>query len=234
VSAAHALSFFDPDRKLYGTVRSGATILFDGREPAAYAEEARIERDDSGWSAQLADRLSLRLAPVSPELDLGLIATSLCHVTGEVAGRAVDCLGTAAVTHEAPRWEELDAIRSLSALVDEGNALFAVARRPRGAAGHGEELVQAPLLKDGTPLEIEEARISTVYDGDGRQRSAGLELWTTGEELSRRGSGQVIAGSSLDLEAVRVHAAVFRWRLEGREGIGAYELMVRNEPPVAA
>ena len=31
-----------------------------------------------------------------------------------------------------------------------------------------------------------------------------------------------------------MHAAVFRWRLEGREGIGAYELMVRVEPPEAA
>ena len=55
-----------------------------------------------------------------------------------------------------------------------------------------------------------------------------------GEEYPRRGSGQVIAGSSLDLEALQVHAAVFRWRLDGREGIGAYELMLRDEPPVAA
>ena len=44
----------------------------------------------------------------------------------------------------------------------------------------------------------------------------------------------MIAGSSFELEAIRVHAAVFRWRLEGREGIGAYELMVRVVPPVAA
>jgi hypothetical protein len=44
----------------------------------------------------------------------------------------------------------------------------------------------------------------------------------------------VIAGSTFDLEAVQVHAAVFRWRLDGREGIGAYELMVRVVPPVAA
>jgi hypothetical protein len=90
------------------------------------------------------------------------------------------------------------------------------------------------MLTDGELLEIEEARLSTVYDGDGRQRSAGLELWARGEEFSRRGSGQVIAGSSLELETVRVHAAVFRWRIEGRDGIGAYELMVRNEPPSAA
>jgi hypothetical protein len=27
---------------------------------------------------------------------------------------------------------------------------------------------------------------------------------------------------------------VFRWRLDGREGIGAYELTSRAEPPAAA
>jgi hypothetical protein len=27
---------------------------------------------------------------------------------------------------------------------------------------------------------------------------------------------------------------VFRWRLDGREGIGAYELMLRTEPLAAA
>jgi hypothetical protein len=234
VSAAYALSFFDLDRELYGTVRSGATIIFEHRKPAAHAEEALIDRHGDGWRAELGGRLSLRLAPVSPEVELGLLAESVCRVSGEVGGRAVDCLGTVAVMREAPRWDELDAVRSLSALVDENNAVFAVARRPRGAAGHGDELVRAAVLKDGESLEIEEARISTVYDGDGRQRSAGLELWPVGEEFSRRGSGQVIAGSSLELETVRVHAAVFRWRIEGRDGIGGYELMVRNDPPSAA
>ena len=81
---------------------------------------------------------------------------------------------------------------------------------------------------------MEDARISTVYDSGGRQRSAGLELWLPGEEYPRRGSGLVIAGSSLDLDGLQVHAAVFRWRLDGREGIGAYELMLRPDPPAAA
>ena len=80
----------------------------------------------------------------------------------------------------------------------------------------------------------ENARISTVYDGGGRQRSAGLELWLPGEEFAHRGSGAAVAGSSLELEGLSVHAAVFRWRLDGREAIGAYELMVRVEPPAAA
>ena len=87
-------------------------------------------------------------------------------------------------------------MRSISALVDEGNGLLALARRPRDAPGHGEEQVRAGLFVDGELHQVEEARISTVYDGGGRQRSAGLELWLPDEEYPRRGSGQVIAGSS--------------------------------------
>jgi hypothetical protein len=231
---AFALSFFDPDRELYGIARSGATLLFEGRKPAAHAGGPRLEEDGEGWRAELPGRLSLRLESVSAELDLGGVSARVCRVSGEAERRQVDCLGTFSTTAVAPRWDELDAIRSISALVDERHALLALARRPRGAGGHGQELVQAGLLEEGELHEVEEARISTVYDGGGRQRSAGLELWLPGEEFPHRGSGLVIAGSSIDLDPVHVHAAVFRWRLDGREGIGAYELMVRAEPPAAA
>ena len=231
---AFALSFFDPDRDLYGTARSGATLLFHGREPAAHADGPKVTEDGDGWRAELAGRLSLRIEPVSPEADLEGVTARICRVTGEVDGTNVDCLGTFSITSIAPHWEELQAVRSISALVDEGSGLLALARRPRDAFGHGDEQVSAGLFIDGELHQVEEARISTVYDGGGRQRSAGLELWLPEEEFPRRGSGLVIAGSSFELEAIRVHAAVFRWRLEGREGIGAYELMVRVVPPVAA
>jgi hypothetical protein len=231
---AFALSFFDPDRELYGIARSGATILFQGRKPAPHGGGPQVEQDGDGWRAELAGRLSARLEPISAAVDLGGVTARVCRVSGEAEGGAIDCLGTFSITDVAPRWEELDAIRSLSALVDDRHALLALARRPRGAAGHGQELVRAALLEEGELREVEEARISTVYDGGGRQRSAGLELWLPGEEFPHRGSGLVIAGSSLELDPVHVHAAVFRWRLDGREGIGAYELMVRAEPPEAA
>ena len=231
---AFALSFFDPDRELYGTARSGATLLFHGREPAAHADGPAVTEDGDGWRAELAERLSLRLEPVSAEVDLDGVAARICRVTGEVDGTGVDCLGTFSITSVAPRWEELQAVRAISALVDDDNGLLVVSRRPRGAPGHGDEEVSAVLFSDGEPHEVEEARISTVYDGGGRQRSAGLELWLPGEDYPRRGSGQVIAGSSLDLDALQVHVAVFRWRLDGREGIGSYELMLRTEPPAAA
>jgi hypothetical protein len=231
---ALALSFFDAAHDIYGTARSGVTILFEGKKPNAVAEGPQVEAADTGWRAELPGTLSLEFQPVSPAADLGGVRAHVTRVRGEAAGRMVDCLGTASQTEVPPQWEELDAVRSISALVDEQHALVAVARRPRGAVGHGDEEVIARLLEDDAMLEVETARISTVYDGDGRQRSAGLELWLPGEDFPRRGSGLVIAGSSLDLDGLQVHVAVFRWRLEGREGIGAYELMLRMEPPAAA
>jgi hypothetical protein len=231
---AFALSFFDPDRELYGTARSGATLLFHGREPAAHADGPVVAEDGDGWRAELDDRLSLQLEPASGEVDLDGVTARICRVTGTVDGTQVDCLGTFSVTTIAPRWEELQAVRSISALVDEGTGLLALARRPRDASGHGDEAIRAGLFLDGQLHTVEDARISTVYDGGGRQRSAGLELWLPDEEYARRGSGLVIAGSTFELESIQVHAAIFRWRLDGREGIGAYELMVRVVPPVAA
>jgi hypothetical protein len=231
---ALALSFFDAAHDIHGTARSGATILFEGRKPVTVPEGPSIEASGEGWRAELPGRLTLEVEAVSQAADLGDVGVRVVRVRGEAAGRRVDALGTLSETQVPPRWEELDALRSISALVDEQHALVALARRPRGAVGHGEERITAALMEDDALLAVETTRISTVYDGGGRQRSAGLELWVPGEEYPRRGSGQVIAGSSLDLDGLDVHAAVFRWRLDGRDGIGAYELMSRREPPAAA
>jgi hypothetical protein len=231
---ALALSFFDAAHDIHGTARSGATILFEGRKPEALPEGPTIEQSGEGWRAELPGKLALELEPVAAEADLGGVQARVVRVRGEAAGRRVDGMGTLSETRVAPRWEELDALRSISALVDERHALLLLARRSRGAVGHGDEKVTARLIEDDAVLAVENARVSTVYDAGGRQRSAGLELWMPGEEYPRRGSGLVIAGTSLDLDGLQVHAAVFRWRLDGREGIGAYELTLRTEPPAAA
>jgi hypothetical protein len=231
---ALALSFFDPAHEIHGTARSGATVLFEGRRPRALPSGPSIEGSGDGWHAELNGELTLDAEALSEPAELGGVSARLVRVRGEAGGRRVDGLGTLSETSAAPRWEELDALRTISALVDEHFALLALARRPRGALGHGEERMTAMLLDGERFTEVEEARLSTVYDGEGRQRSAGLELWMPGEEYPRRGSGVVVAGSSLQLDELEVHAAVFRWRIDGREGIGAYELMTRREPPAAA
>lgn len=232
--AAHSIAFFDRDRQLYGTARSGATMLFEGSKPTVLGEGPQVEAGERSLRATLPGRFDLELEPLSAEVPLDGTVSRVCHVRGDVGGTRVDCLGTTGRTDRPPAWDRLDALRSVSVLVDDTRALLAVAQRPRGALGHGQEQVAARLFEEGVLKEVEDARMSTVYDGEGRQRSAGLELWLQDEDFPRRGSGSAIAGSSLDLEGLQVHAAVFAWRLDGREAIGAYELMVRREAPAAA
>jgi hypothetical protein len=229
-----SVAYFDADRARYGMVRQGTTLLFEGKEVTALSEEASVEPDDGGYRVELQDRLRLAVQPVTPPADLRGTQVRVCRVRGRVGSGAVEGLATVSETVRPPSFDELDALRAVSVLVDEETALLALARRPRGARGHGDELVLAWLVQGGELVAVETARISTVYDGDGRQRSAGLELWLPGEDFPRRASGQAAAGSSLELEGLRVHAAVFRWRLEGREGLGQYELVVREEEPEAA
>ena len=83
-------------------------------------------------------------------------------------------------------------------------------------------------------VDVEDARISTVYDGDGRQRTAGLELWLPGEDFPRRAFGRLAAGASLALEGLDVHEAVMDWRMDTHTGAGFYELTVREPAPAAA
>jgi len=231
---ALALAFFDHSREIYGTARTGATLLFRGRSAEVLAAAPEVSEEAELRTVRVEDRVALEFEPAQGEVDLGAVSAQVARVTGEVDGVPIEGVGTLSETRQAPAWEELDALRTISALIEDGDAMLALARRPRGASGHGHELVAAGLLHEGETMAVEETRISTVYDSEGRQRSAGLELWLPGEEFPRRGSGVAVAGSSLELEGLYVHAAVFRWRLDGREGIGAYELMVRQEEPRAA
>lgn len=231
---ALSLHFFDPQQGLSGSARSGATLLFEGSSSSVLPEGPTVTAEGSGWRAALEGAFELRFEPIAEAAELDGVNASFCTVSGQVGGRRVNCFGTVAETQTAPSWDELDAVRSVAALFDRDNAFLAIGRRPRGAVGHDQEQTAAWLLYEGNVLPVEDARISTVYDGEGRQRSAGLELWVPGEDYPLRGSGTVVAGSSLKLEGVDVHAAVFRWRMDDREGAGAYEVMARVVEPQAA
>jgi hypothetical protein len=233
---AVALSFFDSGAGVHGTIRSGLTLLFEGREARTEHGPAEIQRAGDGWHARASGDVEVTLTPVSDTADLGGIAVSVCSVEGSVGGRKISGLGTAAETRRPPEWRELDLVRAISAVFEPGLAALAVARRARGADDHGSELVTAVLVEGGELRAPEDARISTVYDGGGRQHSSGLELWFPGEEFPRRLFGTVQAGTSLDLEGVSVHSAAFNWRMEGHVGAGLYELTLRRDEakPAAA
>ncbi len=230
---ALSLAFFDPAHGLHGNARAGATLLFEGHRTNVLPEGPAVERNGDSWRAELDGAFSLVLTPVAEAAQLGPVSAHVCEVSGSVGDQEVSCLGTLAETRTPPAWDDLDALRTVSAVFDSEHAFLALARRPRGAPGHDEEQVLGWLLHGGEPMAVGETRLSTVYDGAGRQRSAGLELWLPGEEYPRRLSGTVVAGSSLALEGLDVHAAVFRWRMEDREGAGSYELWARSDPEAA-
>jgi hypothetical protein len=230
-----ALSFFDSDAGVHGTLRAGLTLMFEGREARAEHGPAEIEHDDGGWRGQ-ASGVEVALTPASDTADLGGVAVTVCTVEGRVGGKKISGLGTVAETRRPPEWQELDLLRAISAVFEPGLAALAIARRPRQAEDHGGELVTAVLVEAGELRAPEDARISTVYDGGGRQHSSGLELWFPGEDYPRRLFGTVQAGTSLDLEGLSVHAAAFNWRMEGHVGAGLYELTLRRDEaePAAA
>ncbi len=231
--APSALSFFDPAHGIHGVWRAGLTLLFEGGTSTALDEGPVVTPIETGHRATLAGRLDLEFTPITEKLPLAGTRVALCRVEGAIGELPVECLGTSTEIASAPAWAEIDVLRTITAVFDEGHAVFAVAHRPHGAEGHGGELVTAAVLVAGEPRAVEHARVSTVYDGAGRQRTVGLELWLPGEELPLRASGRATAGSTLELDGLSVNAAAFDWRMEGRQGAGYYELTVRVEAAAA-
>ena len=155
----------------------------------------------------------------------------LCRVHGTVRVgnrvREVECLGQRGHAWGEPDWERIDATRSVAAWLGNGSGLALTAIRPADAGDHAAEPVWAALLDPGGAVAVQEPRLSTTFDGDGRQRRAGLELWVDGDEYPRRGAGEVLCGSTLDLGQLRLDCAFFTWRLQGREGVGRYDILRR-------
>ncbi len=157
----------------------------------------------------------------------------LCRVTGTAShgGRThqVRCLG-----QRGQLWGTLDPnritlSRTLSAWLGEDRALTVTAVRPAKAKGHFDELLAGFVFEEGAAVAIDEPRLSTTYDGEQRQRRAGLELWMDEEsDHARRVAGDVLCGTSVDLGEQRLDSAFFAWRMEGREGVGRYDVLRRT------
>jgi hypothetical protein len=117
--------------------------------------------------------------------------------------------------------------RSIGIVFSDGGLLALSAARPPGAGGHGDEQVTAILCgPDGAPVEVSETLLSTEYGADGVPRRATLELWTNGDEgQPLRGAGTLISAATVRRPGAISEIAFFRWALEGREGLGHYELI---------
>lgn len=156
----------------------------------------------------------------------------LCSVTGTVrlGGRSitVQCLGQRGHLWGAPDWSKIELARTLTAWIGADRAVHLTAVRPAKAKHHDEEAITGFLIEDGAAQAIFDPRLSTGYDAELHQRRAGLELWMSEDgELARRAAGEAFCGTRLDLGDLRLDSAFFRWRMEGREGVGRYDLLRR-------
>jgi hypothetical protein len=117
--------------------------------------------------------------------------------------------------------------RSIGIVFSDGGLLALSAARPPGTDEHGDEVVTAILCDpDGAPVEVSETLLSTEYGPDGVQRRATLELWIDGEEgQPLRGAGTLISAAKVRNPGGEADIAFFRWALEGREGLGHYEVV---------
>jgi hypothetical protein len=160
-----------------------------------------------------------------------------CRVTGTATVGAqritIDGVGQRGHSWGAPDWGRITLARTLGVWLGGDLAVSLAAIRPAGATHHEDEHVAATVLdadpESGEPraTPIVDARLSTTYDGDGRQRAAGLELYVDEDGHPLRAAGEVVCGTTLDLGRLRLDCAFFRWRMEGRTGVGRYDVLRR-------
>jgi hypothetical protein len=232
-------------------VDASGGIELDGEADWADVEagdvRATIERPLEAWQvAYDGDEggFELRFEAIGPpaELGSGAVAASaaalqgyeqLCRVTGTVRSgdqrTEVDCLGQRGHQWGAPDWERIVLARTVSAWFDDGSGVALASIRPDDAVAHAHEAVTAWLLDSEAVTPVGEPLLSTTLDGEGRQRRASLELWEDGEDrpYPHRAAGEAVCGTTLDLGRLRLDCAFFHWRMEGRQGVGRYDVLRR-------
>jgi hypothetical protein len=152
------------------------------------------------------------------------------HGTMQAGGRerAVRALGQRGHSWGNPDWDKIALTRNLGAWFDDGTGAVLATVRPTKAEHHADEGIWAAVLDSERALNVEEPRLSTTSDEAGRQIRAGLELWVAkDDDYPLRGTGEVLAGSTLELGALRLDVAFFAWHIEGRTAIGRYDVLRR-------
>jgi hypothetical protein len=234
---------------------SALAVAFEGREPlGAIAEagetppvelvaetDAPLER----WTLRAEGELHFELTfeALSPPAEYGgrqaVVKAGgmegyeqVCRVRGTMqAGgreRAVRGLGQRGHSWGNPDWDKIALTRAIGAWFEDGTGAVVSTVRPTKAEHHADEAIWAAVLDSERAVSVEEPRLSTTTDEAGRQLRAGLELWVNkDDDYPLRGTGEVLAGSTLELGALRLDVAFFAWHIEGRTAIGRYDVLRR-------
>jgi hypothetical protein len=234
-----AIELADPQRGISVFACSGRfAVIFDHSDVLASGPgDVAVELGDGdgqGSATLVLDgtKLELELTPLADPLQVageltGGAQLTLCQALGGVEGPAgrseIACLAIASKPTAAA--SELAVVhRSIAIVLADGGLVAILAARPPDAAGHGEEEVAAAMLAPDGEVDVTETLLSTEYDDAGRHRRANLELIREGEP-SLRGAGAIVCGATLEPSPARVETAFFRWSLDGRPGLGRYEIV---------
>jgi hypothetical protein len=247
---ASGLGLLFRDGELVAVGASGGIELdraADWRELAAGDVRATIERPLEAWQVVYdgdEGGFDLRFAAIGAPAELGADARAaraasldgyeqLCRVSGTArCGEQrlrVECLGQRGHQWGAPDWERIALARTVSAWFDDGSGLALASVRPHDAVAHADEAVSAFLLGSDGVTQIGEPLLSTTLDASGRQRRASLELWEHDDErpYPHRAAGEAICGTTLELGRLQLDCAFFRWRMDGHQGVGRYDILRR-------
>jgi hypothetical protein len=188
------------------------------------------------WRVGHGEAFDLRLEAQSPPAELaagGEGYEQVVRVRGRAGGAQVDAAGQRGHGWGALDWDALGSLRSVSAWLEGGDAVMVRSAHPARANGHEDDAIAAALVEGAGEREpivipVQEPRLSTTWDAEGRQRRAGLELWVGEEDgYPRRAAGEAVCGTTLELGRLRLDLAFLRWEMEGRAGPGRYEVLRR-------
>lgn len=184
-----------------------------------------LELEASGSVAQLAS--DDPVATLGGMLGFEQPVTVRGHAEVRGSHIAVEGLGQRGRSWGSPDWTAIDRTRTVQAWFAGGAvSIYAIAATGRA---HGEEAVSAAIMSPHGCVFSQEPRLSTTFDADGRQQRAAMELPLDDDSPPRRISGEVFCGTTLDLGRLRLDCSFLRWRMNGDEGIGRYDVLRRVE-----
>lgn len=232
-----------PGEEGFGAARA-AGVATGTREPLQAWDVAFSSEDGrAGFALRFeATAAPVEVDPLGPLAVMGGVGgfEQLCRVTGlaTVDGQAVAVsgLGSRSRSWGATDWTKVASTRTAQAWLGEDLAISVSAVRPVSARSHADEAVAGGLVlpdpDGGAPLAqaAAEATISTTYDAEGRPRGASLEAYLDPDDFPERAAGAVLCGTSLDLGELRLECSFFGWAMEGRRGVGRFDVLRRLAP----
>jgi hypothetical protein len=226
VSERATIAFADAAAEVAGVALPAiGTLLCVGGELIA-AATPQLSGGASAWTLQAPGAYALSLEGLA---DATMLADGsmiwLCRARGVVEERELDALAT--IT-QVPAAEPFELERSLSVTLDHEISFALLSHRPRGAAGHGEEQLEAVVFRGDPPVSsvVAQPRLSTTYDGEGLPRHAGIELWEQEEsEYALRIAGESLtSGELLHADGARSRVVFMAWHHASHHALGSYTL----------